>query len=284
MQAMTRLSGAFAPIPTPLDRNDRFDPGALRAHLDWLTSEGIDGALVLGTNGEFPSFTLAERRNIAESAAGSSRLTLLLNVGSCALGEARELLAMAADLGYAGALCPPPFYFTSAPLEGLAAFFRALLAEARLPLLLYHIPQVTGVALDQPLLDAIGAHPRLAGIKDSTGSVAELSRLSAHFRAGSYLVGNDRLVRAAREAGGRGSISAAANVVPALVKAAATDADSQARLVAVRDLLEEAGLGPSVKALLRQRGFGAYASRPPLHTLHPPDAQQLATRLEAIGD
>ena len=47
-------AGVIAPVPTPLDGDLLFDPLAQKAHLSWLASEGLDGALVLGTNGEFP--------------------------------------------------------------------------------------------------------------------------------------------------------------------------------------------------------------------------------------
>ena len=83
--------GAFAPVPTPVEAGGSFDEDALAAHLAWLAEEKLDGALILGTNGEFPSFTLRERRQIAVAAASATDgtgLRLLLNVGSCALGEA----------------------------------------------------------------------------------------------------------------------------------------------------------------------------------------------------
>lgn len=262
--------GAYAPIPTPLDARLRFDAEAQRAHLRWLAGQGLDGALVLGTNGEFPSLALNERRTVAEAAAAAgSGLALMLCVGSCALPEVLEMVDVGAGCGYGSVLCPPPFYFRSAPVRGLADFFQRVLDASELPVLLYHIPQVNGVPISDELLELIGEHPRLAGVKDSSESETERLRLSRRFAGRAYLVGTDRLVEANRRTGGAGSISAAASVAPGLVAAVQRGAAQQEALDRVRELLEISGLGPSVKAVLRRAGFGEYATRPPLLRLDP---------------
>jgi len=262
---MTEITGGIAPVPTPLNADLAFDQEAQATHLRWLASEGLEGALILGTNGEFPSFSLNERRAVAEAAASAdSGLELILGVGSCALPEVLAMVDVASSLGYRAVLCPPPFYFRSAPATGIAAFFLQVLERSSLPVLLYHIPQVTGVAISDEVLDLLGGHPSLAGVKDSTGDPDELRRLTHRFADGCYLVGNDRLVSACVEAGGNGSISAAASVAPSLVCAVQRGEGEQEHLGRVRALLEEYGLGPSVKSLLRRFGFGSFATRPPL--------------------
>ena len=170
------IQGVFAPIPTPFDEQGAIDPATLGRHMSWLADRGLKGALVLGSNGEFPSLSLRERRSVAEAAA-HSRLRLILNVGSCSLPEALELVHTGSELGYEALLCPPPFYF-NAPTAGVASFLLAVLDAARLPVLLYNIPQRSGVPLDDPLLDLLDGHPNLAGVKDSSGDPGELQRLS----------------------------------------------------------------------------------------------------------
>ncbi len=269
-KAMNVPIGSIAPVPTLLTAALHHDASAQRAHIAWLASQGLDGVLVLGTNGEFPSFSLAERRAVAEeSAAADVDLHMLMGIGSCALPEVLEMVTVAASARYSAVLCPPPFYFRAAPVRGLADFFEAVLDHSPLPVLLYHIPQVTGVPISDDLLDLIGDHANLAGVKDSSGSTEELRRLTQRFVERTYLVGSDRLVTACSAAGGKGSISAAASVAPRLVGAVQRGEAEQAELTAVRDLLETYGLGPSVKAILRRAGLGAIATRPPLLDLDP---------------
>jgi 4-hydroxy-tetrahydrodipicolinate synthase len=267
---MVRIKGAIAPVPTPLDNELAFDADAQGRHLRWLAGEGLDGALILGTNGEFPSLSLEERQLVARSAAAAeSGLDLILGIGSCALPEALAMVDLAVDQGFCAVLCPPPFYFRSAPAGGIAAFFQQILEHSTLPVLLYHIPQVTGVPISDEILDLLGGHGRLAGVKDSSGDPSDFERLSSRFADQTYLVGNDLLVTACIKGGGSGSISAAASVAPALVQAVQRGEAEQADLDEIRKLLEEFGLGPSVKAILRRFGFGVFATRPPLVDLSP---------------
>jgi 4-hydroxy-tetrahydrodipicolinate synthase len=260
-----QLPISVAPIPTPLTANDRVDEGALRAHLGWLGSEGLDGALVLGTTGEFPSLTSTERRRVAEAAAQTqSGLKLMLGVGSCALGEVLELTRVASDNGYCAVLAPPPFYFRFASQRGIADFIRRVLDRSALPLLLYHIPQLTGVPISDELLDAIGRHERLAGVKDSSGQLPDFERLLARFGDLAYYTGSDRMVRSCVESGGHGSISAAACVVPELVSSIRREPERQPDLDKIRGLLEEYGLVPAIKTILRSKGLGVYSNRAPM--------------------
>lgn len=279
-----RITGCFAPVPTPFDDGGFPDLEAFHRHLEWLAGEGLDGALVLGSNGEFPCLTIAERCAVARAAAAhAGDLILILGVGSCALPEVEEMLALAAELGYAAALCPPPFYFRRASRDGIASFLARAVEASTLPVLLYHIPQLTGIPLDDDLLDLMGDPARLAGVKDSSGSNDELARLTARFAERSYLVGHDGLVAACRASGGSGSISAAASVAPRLVRAAWHDPSLQPRLSELRKLLERFGLGPAVKALLERSGLGSTTVRPPGVALSPEQREHLFAGWNGLG-
>ncbi|MHC4841982.1 MAG: dihydrodipicolinate synthase family protein [Planctomycetota bacterium] len=277
-------AGAFAPIPTPINAKGNFEPDAQAQHMRWLQAEGLKGVLILGSNGEFPSFSLAERKAVAEAAAkAKGELELILNVGSCSLADVVELSEHAAELGYSALLCPPPFYFKDVGADGLAAFFQQVLDASKLPVLLYHIPQFTGVNLDDVLFEGICECPNFAGVKDSTGDPAEMARLLPHCKDRSYLVGNDKLIAECYAAGGQGSISAAASVVPDLVASVGDDQGQQTKLNSLRGMLEKFGLGSAVKAILREKGFGEYATRPPLTGLPKDKAEQLIGMLNMFG-
>lgn len=277
-------SGAIAPVPTPIGASGGFDADALARHLQWLSSEGLDGALVLGTNGEFPSMAFSERVEVARAAAAAGEgLQLLLGVGSCALPEVLALVDEAACCGYRAVLCPPPFYYRSAAPSGIAAFLAEVVRRSPLPVLLYHIPQLTGVAISDDVLEALGRDGApAAGVKDSTGSSQEMDRLLGGAVGSAYFVGHDALITRCLESGGLGSISAAANVAPGLVAAVHRDASRQSRLDAVRTLLEDHGLAASVKALLARAGFGAYRSRPPMRDLDDAARDRLFSAWDAL--
>lgn len=280
---MSLPRGAYAPIPTPVGDDGRLDQRALARHLAILRDGGLDGVLVMGTNGEFPSFDLDERIAAAGAAARSGhRLSLMLGVGSCALPEVLRLVDTAGRLGYESVLLPPPYYFRAAATAGLIGFFRAVLDASEIPVLLYHIPQVTGISITEEILGAVGDHPRFGGVKDSSGRADELVRFTTTLEGRSTMVGHDRLVSAAIAAGASGSITAAASVVPEVVVGTHRDPGRQPDLDAVRALLERYGLGGAVKALLRHRGVGAYRTRPPLLDLDEDSAHRLVSEFDAL--
>lgn len=278
-------AGVVAPVPTPFAGDGRLELGLLERHLAWLEQGGAGGALVLGSNGEFPSLTLEERREAAWCAAAArGRLGLILNVGSCALGEVEALLETAGRSGYDAVLCPPPYYLPAPPPEGLAAFFARVLEASPVPVLLYNVPAATGIRLTTGLLERLGSHPALAGVKDSSGDPESLERFCGWFSdRGAVFAGNDRLVRRCRDLGGRGVITATANVAPALVRAVWEGRVDQEKLSSVRTLLEAGGLVPSVKAVLARWGLGSRVVRPPLVELDAGTARELTGRLAAAG-
>src|SRR5690606_3496824 len=126
-------------------------------------------------------------------------------------------------------------------------------------------------------------HENLVGIKDSTGDESEMARLLPTFKDGSYLVGHDKLIAKALAGGGKGSISACASVVPDLVARIKTKPDQQPKLNSVRGMLEKFGLMPAVKAILNKKGFGDYATRPPMTGLDPAKAEQLFAMLNMFN-
>ena len=97
-----------------LRRDYEFDAGAYAEQLAWWKSQGADGVLVLGTNGEGPSFSVAERKKIAETAIKNRNgLDLIVTTGTPNFKETIELSQHAASIGADSLLIQPPFYYRS---------------------------------------------------------------------------------------------------------------------------------------------------------------------------
>jgi 4-hydroxy-tetrahydrodipicolinate synthase len=156
---------------TPCDKNGRFDPGAMRSIMQWHKSQGADGVVVLGTSGEFPSFSVAERRLVTETAMKNKNgLNVIVGPGTSNLPETIELAKHAQANGADGLLVIPPFYFNEPPVEGLTRYYSTLMEQCTLPTNLYHIPGTSEVSITLDLLKNLSQFPHLAGIKDSSGS------------------------------------------------------------------------------------------------------------------
>src|SRR5262249_60727500 len=148
---------------------------------------GCDGLNVLGTTGEATSFSLDQRKAVmtAYAGAGLPLERLMVGTGAAALADALALTRHAAELGFAGALLLPPFYYKGVPDDGLFDFMAALVegtAEQPIPIYLYHFPANSGlpwpVALIPPLRDPFGA--RIVGPKGSSGNIAPAPQAAPH--------------------------------------------------------------------------------------------------------
>jgi len=155
---------------TPCDKNLKFDPGAFRDILAWFKHSGADGIVVLGTTGEFPSFSVAERKQIAEVALKDKLgMNIIVGPGTSNFSETLELAQHAEAHGADGLLVIPPFYYKKPPTDGLIRYYSMLFEQVHIPINLYHIPGTSGVPISHELLSALMHYPNLAGIKDSNG-------------------------------------------------------------------------------------------------------------------
>jgi 4-hydroxy-tetrahydrodipicolinate synthase len=165
---------------TPCDRNYEFDAAAYRDQLQWWKSQGADGVLVLGTNGEGPSFSVAERKKITEFAVKNRNgLDLIITTGTANFKETIELSQHAAAVGGDSVLIHPPFYFKNPQGAGVVDYFRMIFDKVKTPVLYYHIPRVTGVPVDVSVINTLAKHPNFAGVKNSNAIPEEFETFSS---------------------------------------------------------------------------------------------------------
>src|ERR1043166_4925038 len=173
------LSGVIAAVATAVDAAGEPDTARSTKLARHLLDPGCDGLNVLGTTGEATSFSLEQRKRVmsAYKEAGLPLDRLMVGTGAAATADAVALTRHAAELGFAGALVLPPFYYKGVPDDGLAAYIDTIAratAGKPIPLYLYHFPANSGlpwrVELIARLLDA--HRGRIVGLKDSSGDMA----------------------------------------------------------------------------------------------------------------
>lgn len=258
---------------TPCDKNLKFDEELYKDVLAHLKENGADGVVVLGTTGEFPSFSVAERKKVAETAfKNRNGLNIIVSPGTANFPETLELSKHAEDNGADGLLVVPPFYYKHVRLEGLTRYFSMLFDQIRIPINLYHIPFATGVPISIELMHSLEKYPNLAGIKDSMGDEPEYHRFVAEFPQLNMRTGTDLNLRYALDHG-MGAILAEGNVFTKQIAAvfAAKRAGKEIggpidKLNAAIKLLRPAGVdeyGPMKYALSLQMGARQFYQRPP---------------------
>src|SRR5260370_6518512 len=177
---------------TPCDKSLKFDEELYKDILAYLKANGADGVVVLGTTGEYPSFSVAERKKIAETAFKyRNGLNIIVCSGTSNFPETIELSQHAEANGADGLLIVPPFYYKHPRLDGLTKYYTLIFEKVKIPINLYHIPFASGVPITLELLHSLEKYPNLAGIKDSVDNVPEYERFVAEFPKLNMRTGTD---------------------------------------------------------------------------------------------
>ena len=281
-----KITGVFSAATTPLNADGSPDVGLFTEHCKRLIEEGCHGVALLGTTGEANSFSMSERRMLLEAAlkAGISPDKLLPGTGVAAIPETIELTKHALSLGVTKVVMLPPFYYKGVSDDGLFNAYSAILEgvnNSRLQVILYHIPQVSGIPLSVPLIGRlVEAFPdTVVGIKESAGDFNNMQAIIAAYPGFSVLCGADPLLLPLLKAGGAGCITATSNLVADSLRTvydhvhdeaqtAKVDA-AQARINGYRTLSNSYVQIPTIKAMVGLKtGNAAWKrTRPPLVAL-----------------
>jgi 4-hydroxy-tetrahydrodipicolinate synthase len=279
-----KLAGVYAAALTPLRADFSPDIEILPSFLSFLACRGCNGALLLGTTGEGPSFSPEERiavwRSAIEVRQSHPNFHLLAGTGTPSLQETINLTQTAFELGMDGVVILPPYYYRNATQEGIFLWFTEVLQKA-VPsngtVLGYHIPHISGIPLSIDLLARLrdAFTDRFVGIKDSSGDPEFAQKLGAKFGSDFIaLTGNDKLFSLALESNASGCITAAANLVsPYLRKIwdchqrGYQDTETQSWLCQFRSMID--GFPSPAPALLKlllakYSEFPKWPVRPPL--------------------
>jgi 4-hydroxy-tetrahydrodipicolinate synthase len=277
---------------TPCDKNLKFEEGLYRDMLAYFRENGADGIVVLGSTGEYPSFSVAERKKIAETALKHRNgMNMIICSGTSNFPETIELSQHAAANGADGLLIIPPFYYKQPPLEGLTKYFSLIFEQVSIPINLYHYPRMSAVPVTPELLHSLEKYPNLAGIKDSNGDAPEYEQLVKEFPKLNMRTGTGNNLKAALESG-MGAILAEGNLFTKQISAvfaakrAGQDIDAPlAKLHQMQEALRPGGVfsfGPMKYALSLQMGSAQSYQRPPHPDVTEEQKSKIREALEQI--
>ena len=288
--------GVLAPILTPFNDDLTIAEDLFIAHAETLLEQGCVALAPFGTTGEALSIGLEERLAALKAliAAGIDPARLVPGTGLNALGETAALSRACLDLGCAGVMTLPPFFYKGVAEEGLYAYFARLVERIGLPsfrLYLYHIPQVAGVGLPPALVRRLFADfpEAIVGIKDSSGDWENTQALLA-IEGLTVYPGSEAFLLEGLKLGGAGCITATANLNAAGLSRvverfdagdAAGAAAAHAAAMPIRRLIETSGNIHAQKRLLalaRKEPRWALL-RPPLLPYPEVEGRALADRL-----
>ncbi len=290
------MAGIFPPIPTPFDRAGELDLKALASNFEKWNRFPLAGYVVLGTNGEMPYLSEAEKLTYFEAARKHIPSGKLFMAG-CGCESTHSSIALVKKVAGLGAdvalFISPSYYKSKMDNAGLTDYYTRVADASPIPVSIYNMPANTNVDMQADLIIKLSQHPNIAAVKDSGGNLAKLGQIVHAARPGfQVLAGSAGFLYPALCVGAIGGVLALANIAPqqccdivSLFRHGKHEdaKELQFRMIAPNTAVT-AQLGvPGLKAAMEMVGFSGGNPRSPLLPLSDTQREALRTILKEAG-
>lgn len=289
------FSGIFAPIPTPFT-GDRIAFDKLQENLARWGATGLAGVVVLGSNGEYVLLDPDEKEQLVAFVREKfpADKKVMAGTGCESTRETVRLTKRAASLGADAVLVITPSYYKGDMTDAaLKAHFTAVADASPVPVMLYNMPRNTGINMSSSLVCSLATHPNIAGIKDSSGNIVQISEVIAGSpRDFAVFAGSGSFLLPTLIMGGVGGTMAVANVIPDLcvrildlcsAGKLAEASEVQKSILALNAAVTSRWGVAGLKAALDMIGYCGGDPRPPLLPLPEPSRNELKQILQRVG-
>lgn len=294
---MVNLDGISVALVTPWREDGGIDVAPLERLVRHVCDAGVVAVCPAGTTGEGPRLSRGQRVELVSRCARLVPDTIGV-VGGVTSGSVTETLAeleQQAEAGADAALVTPPSRMPLGP-GGCRQFYTEIADRTPLPLIIYHIPSLTGVHVPPEVVLELAVHPAIIGLKDSAADIQYHLRVADGLADGaiegfSLVTGTDAMLVASMQAGGTGAILASANLVPEMgvgVHRAVRNGDLARALDRLRRLraiviaCRRGSLPAGWKAALELTGWCARSAVPPGESLDTTQVEALRRDLERL--
>lgn len=285
--------GVYAAALTPMHSNLKCDYQTLYTHCTNLIHKGCQGVALFGTTGEGASFSTHERLEVLNQliSRGLDPRKIIIANGSSSLLETVELANFATKHSCAAMLIAPPCFYKHVSDEGVLAYYREIIwrvAHPSLRILLYHIPQLSGVPISFNIVNAlVGEFSKIVvGLKESEGNISFTKKLVETFPGFKVYVGKETQIAEAVKMGAAGSICGIANLYPELIcnlyhESKTGSGESHNIIEVISEILRGSSFIASAKAIM-EKNEGDFWSmiRPPLTPLTSGEKEALYSQVE----
>jgi dihydrodipicolinate synthase/N-acetylneuraminate lyase len=287
--ALKDPGGIICPLASPLLDDESLDVKGLRRLIETILPD-LDGIFVLGSSGEFAMLSDEEADKAVSETVEIVAGRLPVYVGCSDAGTKRAIskLKRARHEGVGYVVATSSYYYTVTNQDAMFEHFTRIAEASPLPVILYNIPQNTGVNLQPATVRRLAQHPNVVGIKDSTGDMFQFQELLA-LKRDDFIVmqGREQLAAASLWLGADGIVSALPNIAPHFFRlltdaVAAGDKESalglQRSITQLAEIFDQGYWVSGLKAALFELGIGNGSPAQPIPRCHP-DQFELIRRL-----
>ena len=216
MNLRNELKGTGVALVTPFKTNLEVDYDALGKLIDFDIANGVEYLVSLGTTGETPTLTAAEKIDIVNFTYQkvNDRVPVVVGVGGNSTSEVIEHLKnFPLDKSIAVLSASP--YYNKPSQEGIYQHYKALAAASPKPIILYNVPGRTGSNITAQTTLRLTKEKNIAGMKEASGNMVQCMHILQN-RPDDFLVvsGDDHITLPLIACGMDGVISVAANCFP----------------------------------------------------------------------
>ena len=214
-----KLHGIFPPITTPFDHEGNIWKVKIQHNVEKWNLTGLSGYVVCGSTGESVALTTEEKIQLWEWVAQFAAPEKLLIAGT-GVESVRETVALtnrAAEIGYKAVMVRTPHYYKNLVNNAAAQklYFSSVADQARIPLIIYNWPQITGVDIPAEAVVELSHHPNIIAVKESSGNLEKVIQMVREVKKGfQVLVGSAPTLASSLAVGAVGAILAFANAAP----------------------------------------------------------------------
>ncbi len=293
----TNLSGILLPVTTPFMADESIDLRGLAENIEKWNATGITGYVILGSTGERVNLDEPEYVRVIETArrAVPKEFAFIAGVGQQSTRGTVSEIEVAARAGAEAVLVITPHYYRAAISQDvLFSHYTAVADASSIPIILYSMPDLTGIKIEPETAARLSAHKNIIGIKDSSNDVAKLAEtvrlVPADF---AVMIGNGTVFCEALQAGARAGILAVGCVAPQSCIAiySAVQAGDIGRAAGLQEVLtplaravtKTYGIG-GLKAALEMVGYVGGAVRAPLQRPNEDAISEITPLLEEANN
>lgn len=209
--------GVAPALVTPFTADDEVDEAAFRDLIERQIDGGVSGLVVLGTTGENPTVTTAERRQLVDAAidAADDRVPVIVGTGTNNTEKSIAHSRAATEAGADGLLVVGPYY-NKPSQAGFVAHVESIAGAVDTPIILYNVPSRTGFNIEaDTTLQLAEEVPSVVGVKEASGDLGQISDILHHRPDGvAVYAGDDEITLPVLAMGGDGVVSVISNALP----------------------------------------------------------------------
>ena len=281
----------FSALELPMKADETLDWDALSQLIEYELSIGVEGFYCMGSSGEALLLSLEERKEALDRilAAVRGRVPVVAHVGTIRTADAIALARHASNAGADAISMIPPYYYKFSMDEILSYYEDVINAVPDIGVIVYNIPQFTGIEFTKENADRLLSNPRVLGVKHTSTNLYSLERMRSAYPDKVFFNGFDEQFIGALSMGAEATIGTTVNVLaPLFVRARAfVQAGQMSQALAVQNEINycveqmcKVGIFSAVKYVLSKRGIPCGGCRKPFHPLTAEERRRMDAMVE----